>query len=49
MRKLKLIPSLLCALALLWFSAATVTMGDWVPGDGHKMHFPQLPDLAVGT
>ena len=20
------------------------TLGDWAPGDGHKMHFPQLPD-----
>ena len=19
-------------------------MADWVPGDGHKMHYPQLPD-----
>ena len=21
-------------------------MADWVPADGHKMHYPQLPDEA---
>jgi len=23
---------------------ATAARADWMPGDGHKMHFPQLPD-----
>jgi len=23
---------------------ATPVLADWQPGDGHKMHFPQLPD-----
>jgi len=25
---------------------AAGTMADWIPEDGHKMHFPQLPDEA---
>lgn len=25
---------------------ATPTSADWDPGDGHKMHYPQLPDLT---
>ncbi|MFH1686040.1 MAG: hypothetical protein ABIE70_00790 [bacterium] len=25
---------------------ATAAFADWFPGDGHKMHFPQLPDEA---
>lgn len=24
--------------------ACSLAYGDWDPGDGHKMHFPQLPD-----
>jgi hypothetical protein len=31
---------ILCVTALTALASA-----DWVPGDGHKMHFPQLPDL----
>ena len=26
-------------------SLTTMTLADWDPGDGHKMHFPQLPDI----
>jgi len=39
--KLKLL--LVCVLTL--FVGASVALGDWNPGDGHKMHYPQLPDL----
>lgn len=35
---------LMCAIAVLCFVGGPV-VGDWVPGDGHKMHFPQLPDI----
>ena len=24
---------------------AGTALADWFPGEGHKMHFPQLPDL----
>ncbi|MHC4527608.1 MAG: DUF7901 domain-containing protein [Planctomycetota bacterium] len=34
---------LVCAFVFV-IGAAGVTVGDWDPGDGHKMHFPQLPD-----
>ena len=30
--------------ALLIACLAGPALGDWEPGDGHKMHFPQLPD-----
>jgi hypothetical protein len=33
---------LVCALAL--FVGAPVALGDWYPGDGHKMHYPQEID-----
>lgn len=36
---LKKLLTLMLALGL-----AAPAMADWVPGDGHKMHFPQLPD-----
>lgn len=26
------------------FAAAGLAVGDWIPDDGHKMHFPQPPD-----
>ena len=33
---------------LIALSCITLLAGpafaDWLPGDGHKMHFPQLPD-----
>ena len=32
----------LAALAMAW--VALPAMADWYPGDGHKMHDPQLPD-----
>ena len=28
------------------FSVGSTALADWDPGDGHKMHFPQLPDLS---
>ena len=33
----------LAVLGTLMFLAAP-TVADWKPEDGHKMHFPQLPD-----
>jgi hypothetical protein len=30
--------------AMLLISSASLVVADWEPGDGHKMHFPQLPD-----
>ncbi|MHC4757732.1 MAG: DUF7901 domain-containing protein [Planctomycetota bacterium] len=33
---------LFCVLAVILITP--VTMADWYPGDGHKMHFPQMPD-----
>jgi len=32
------------AVALCLFVGASTAMADWNPGDGHKMHFPQLPN-----
>jgi len=32
-----------CAIVLL-AGVGPATLGDWNPGDPHKMHFPQLPD-----
>ncbi len=34
----------LLAMALLVGLTATASWADWVEADGHKMHFPQLPD-----
>jgi len=42
MRGIKQKLLLVCALVLL--IGAQVALGDWYPGDGHKMHYPQLPD-----
>lgn len=36
---MKKLIALLCVLAL-----GGPALADWQPGDGHKMHFPQLPD-----
>jgi len=38
----------LCVLAALLVCGIIVipAVADWAPGDGHKMHFPQLPDEA---
>jgi hypothetical protein len=40
--KLKLL--IVMALSVSVGYVAAPTMADWYPGDGHKMHFPQLPD-----
>ncbi len=37
---------LVCAAAL--FVVAPVALGDWFPEDGHKMHFPQWPQVDMG-
>lgn len=37
---------ILTAVALVAAYTATPAVADWEPGDGHKMHFPQLPDEA---
>ena len=36
----KLIVMLILTLLII----TTTSIADWDPGDGHKMHFPQLPD-----
>ena len=41
----KIVGIFVCTLMIL-ASSSFVTMADWNPGDGHKMHFPQLPDEA---
>ena len=33
---------IVCAVVLLWAGSSAVA--HWQPGDGHNMHFPQLPD-----
>jgi hypothetical protein len=37
----KIVGILLCTLLI---GAGTIVVADWSPGDGHKMHYPQLPD-----
>ena len=39
----KIIGILLCTILI---TASTIVIADWMPGDGHKMHYPQLPDEA---
>ena len=39
--KKKIIGIFVC---MLLIGTANVALADWEPGDGHKMHFPQLPD-----
>lgn len=35
----------ICVLiSILLISTSTIALADWSPGDGHKMHFPQMPD-----
>jgi hypothetical protein len=36
----------LLAAALLLSYAAAPALADWQPGDGHKMHFPQMPKIG---
>lgn len=43
MRRIILI---LAAVTFVVGFSATTAVGDWKQGDGHKMHFPQLPDEA---
>ena len=33
---------------MLMAMPTTIVLADWDPGDPHKMHFPQLPDLETG-
>ena len=39
--KKKLVGIFVCTLLI---AAGTIAVADWKVGDGHKMHFPQLPD-----
>jgi hypothetical protein len=39
--KKKIVVILVCTLLI---GTGTIVVADWNPGDGHKMHFPQLPD-----
>jgi len=32
------------SICILLISTSGVALADWSPGDGHKMHFPQMPD-----
>ena len=45
MRTSRLSVGVLVAVTLTLFAAATAR-ADWNPGDPHKMHYPQLPDLT---
>ena len=45
MKRSSLLMFLVCALTLL-FGVAPVVQADWEPGQPHKMHYPQLPDLS---
>jgi hypothetical protein len=40
---MKLVKNLLLSVLILFVATCTV-QADWDPGDGHKMHYPQLPD-----
>ena len=39
--KRKIFGILICTLLI---GTTTLAVADWVPSDGHKMHFPQMPD-----
>lgn len=39
---IKVLVVCLCMVGVLAFGVPA--LADWNPGDGHKMHFPQLPD-----
>ena len=39
--KRKIIGIFVC---MLMIGTTTIAVADWVPSDGHKMHFPQMPD-----
>ena len=36
----------LVMVSVIVFSIGSTALADWNPGDGHKMHFPQLPDIS---
>ena len=38
----------LVMVSVIVFSIGSAALADWRPGDGSKMHFPQLPDLDSG-
>jgi len=40
--KIRMVSIGICIMLLL--TSATIVLADWEPDDGHKMHFPQLPD-----
>ena len=41
----KIVGIFVCTLLIATsLSITTTTIADWNPGDGHKMHYPQLPD-----
>ncbi|MHC4478243.1 MAG: DUF7901 domain-containing protein [Planctomycetota bacterium] len=44
MKMLNLRLLIICSIALSM--ASSVALGDWDEGDGHKMHYPQLPKLG---
>lgn len=31
-------------ICMLLMGTTSIALADWAPGDGHKMHFPQMPD-----
>ncbi len=33
------------SISIVLLLLATAALADWDPGDGHKMHYPQLPDI----
>jgi hypothetical protein len=46
MRK-RIVATLVCILLMIISMTFTPTgVADWAPGDGHKMHWPQTPDLT---
>ena len=38
----KLVGIFVCTLLI---AATNIALADWSPNDGHKMHFPQIPDI----
>jgi uncharacterized repeat protein (TIGR01451 family) len=44
--KKKIVGMVLCTLVIAGsMMLASTSLADWDPGDGHKMHYPQLPDV----
>jgi hypothetical protein len=45
LREVKMKIKIKCILVMtLLIGSGTIVVADWAPGDGHKMHYPQLPD-----